>query len=460
MNAESSHRHTVRRLTGAEIDAVRPQEHAASDALAAAQARMRSTGQWTPLQFMGRRWPIGCVALEITQRCNLDCTACYLSENSESVRDLPLEEVFRRIELIQRHYGGGTAVQVTGGEPTLRKRSELVAIVQRIAESDMVPALFTNGIRAKRDLLEDLTEVGLVDIAFHVDVTQQRRGYASEAALNAVRADYIERARGLPLHVMFNTTVTNATLDQVPDITSFFVAHSDVVRLASFQLQADTGRGSLGERDVALTREAVQHRIERAAGTPISFDAARIGHHRCNRIGVVFVANGRAHDVFDDPELLAGVLEATANRRFDRRHKERVVAGFLAGLAVNPRLWLPTTWWLGRKLRQAWPDLLAARGRVHKLTFFIHNFMDATALEKDRIDACSFMAMTQSGPISMCMMNAKRDQFILAPLRLQGVDGVRLWDPRGGKGRRNRNVEIVYRGKVQRVADRPRAETG
>ena len=54
-----------------------------------------TSGQWSAGQFIGRRWPIGCVALEITQRCNLDCTACYLSEHSEAVKDVPIEEVFR-----------------------------------------------------------------------------------------------------------------------------------------------------------------------------------------------------------------------------------------------------------------------------------------------------------------------------------------------------------------------------
>ncbi|MSQ73312.1 MAG: DUF3047 domain-containing protein [Betaproteobacteria bacterium] len=81
---------------------------------------------------MGSRWPIGCVALEITQRCNLDCTLCYLSEHSEAVRDIPLEEIFRRIDLIFRHYGPNTDVQITGGDPTLRQREELLAIVQRV----------------------------------------------------------------------------------------------------------------------------------------------------------------------------------------------------------------------------------------------------------------------------------------------------------------------------------------
>ena len=75
--------------------AARPADH--RTALAAARQRMLATGQWSASQLMGRRWPIGCVALEITQRCNLDCTACYLSEHSEAIRDIPLEEIERRL---------------------------------------------------------------------------------------------------------------------------------------------------------------------------------------------------------------------------------------------------------------------------------------------------------------------------------------------------------------------------
>src|SRR6266568_97954 len=88
-------------LSAEEIDAAMPGSPAPDGrALAESRQRMIATGQWSPAQFMGRRWPIGCVALEITQRCNLDCTACYLSERSEQVKDLPLEEVFRRIDMI------------------------------------------------------------------------------------------------------------------------------------------------------------------------------------------------------------------------------------------------------------------------------------------------------------------------------------------------------------------------
>ena len=79
-------------------------------------------------------------------------------------------------------------------------------------------------------------------------------------------------------------------------------------------------------------------------------------------------------------------------------------------------------------LRFAWKakrKLIAARGRVHKLTFFTHHFMDACALDRERIDACVFMAITQDGPLSMCAYNARRDNYLLRPLAT--ADGA--WQP-------------------------------
>ena len=86
-----------------------------------ARAAMRATGQWHGAQAMGRRWAIGCIALEVTQRCNLDCGLCYLSESAEAVKDVPLAELYRRIDEIREIYGANTDVQVTGGEEPQRQ---------------------------------------------------------------------------------------------------------------------------------------------------------------------------------------------------------------------------------------------------------------------------------------------------------------------------------------------------
>ena len=70
-------------------------------ALQRSRRRVEAAGQWGDWQMIGRRMAIGCVALEITQRCNLDCSYCYLSESSQALKDIPIEEVYRRIDLIQ-----------------------------------------------------------------------------------------------------------------------------------------------------------------------------------------------------------------------------------------------------------------------------------------------------------------------------------------------------------------------
>jgi len=393
---------------------------------------MLETGQWSPAQFVGRRTAIGCVALEITQRCNLDCSACYLSEHSEAVKDLPLEEVFRRIDLIHRTYGSDVDIQVTGGDPTLRKVDELVATVRRIRELGMRPSLFTNGIRATRELLIKLIDAGLIDVAFHVDMTQRRPGYASEVELNGLRQVYIDRVRGLPLAVYFNTTIFDGNIDQIPEVVAFFARHSDVVRLVSFQPQADTGRGLANARSPSINTTTVIGRIEKGLGTQITFDAAHVGHERCNRYAMTFITNGRAYDGLDNKTVYNTILARTSSVRFDRQRPRRAIATFLWCLALKPDIVARGSWWFVRKLWQMRRDLIASRGRVNKLSFFIHNFMDACHLDPERIKACVFMAATAQGPVSMCLYNSRRDASILRPIRMQQMDGDRFWHPLTG----------------------------
>ncbi|MGH8656555.1 MAG: radical SAM protein [Gammaproteobacteria bacterium] len=309
----------------------------------ALRGRLLDIGFWTPAQIAGRRWSIGCVSLEITQRCNLDRTLCYLSENSEAVRDVPLDELFRRIEIIYAHYGENTDVQVSGGDPTLRAKEDLIQIVRRITDKGMRASLFTNGILASRTLLSDLCRAGLVDVAFHVDLTQQRKGYRSEADLNALLQKYIERARGLPLSVMFSTTVFAGNFHQLPALVRFFRSNADVVRLISFQLQADTGRGVLRECDVLITQESVIEQIHHGAGTRLRFDTLAVGHPRCNKYAMAFEINGQLYDFLDDPGFIVPLLDQTAEVQFDRRNRRAAVLSALRASAKAKGLW-----WRGR----------------------------------------------------------------------------------------------------------------
>lgn len=402
-------------------------------ALEHAQTRVKDAGVWHDRQILGRRYPIGCVALEVTQRCNLDCTLCYLSENSELVKDIPIEEVFRRIDLIKDHYGPGTDVQITGGDPTLRDADELVQIVKRVKMLGMNPTLMTNGLKATRPLLERLIEVGLKDVAFHVDLTQERKPYKTEIELNKVRRMYIDRVRGLPVHIIFNTTVFKGNFHEIPELIRFFREHSDIVQFASFQLQADTGRGELRKRDDVISMETVWDQIEKGAEVKLPFEAIQIGHGDCNRYSVSLTANGKMYPLLDSPDFVEEFMHASEGLVLDRTNKWNFAKNLGGWMIKNPKLAqkgilkvaLPKVFKMSK-------DLIASKGKMGKLTFFVHNFMDASQLECDRIDSCSFMVMTTQGPISMCMHNAKRDEFILQPFQVNKGSERKEWNPLTG----------------------------
>lgn len=385
-----------------------------------------------PTQSVGRRYAVACVAVEITQRCNLDCTLCYLSESSEKVKDVPLAVVLARLAKVRETYGDGVSVQITGGDPTLRKREELVAIVREAARLGLEPSLMTNGIKLTRDLAAELKGAGLYDVAIHVDLTQERKGYPTEESLNALRKEYVERVRGLGLHVIFNTTVFDGNFREIPALVRFFKESSDVVGMASFQIQADTGRGILHERSDAITLQGVRRAIAEAAGADLSWDSVRVGHPDCNSLAFTLVAGDRVIDLLTSKPLLASILEDLSDYRFARN--DAIHAGLeafklalarprLAGLLLGNAALL-----LAREARSLW----RARRSLKKLTFVIHNFMDARALVPERVSACTFMVATDGGFVSMCAHNAAREAFIRKPVRVETESGARLWDPLTG----------------------------
>ena len=402
-------------------------------------ARMQRTGQWGDGQAAGRRWTMGCVSLEITQRCNLDCSLCYLSDSAEAVRDIPLTELYRRIDEIALRYGPNTDVQISGGDPTLRDKDELSLIVRYVRACGLRASLFTNGILLHRAWLKRLASDGLNDVAFHVDMTQERKGYATEADMNSLRLKYIAMARGLPLSVIFNTTVFAGNMHEVPMLTDFFVQHNDVVRFASFQLGADTGRGTVPGRDVsdgvasasptAINQANLRTAIAQGAGIALNFDALEGGHRSCNRYAMLFSIGHQRFDALQESAFVARVMRDTADITLPRDQGLRSV--WTVALAILRKRHLASGFirHSARMLWQARSQWFSA-GRfvppIRKISFFIHNFMDACDLDPERIDACVFMAATAEGPMSMCAYNAERERILLKPIVLSTGE---TWQP-------------------------------
>ncbi|WP_420585775.1 radical SAM protein [Ruegeria sp.] len=396
-----------------------------TDRRAPLRGGLQSCGEYGAGQTAGRFYPIACVALEVTQRCNLDCTLCYLSDRAEMTYDPPLSVLFARIATIRSHYGTGVSVQLSGGDPTLRKVEDLEALCREIRRLGMRSCLMTNGIRASRAMLTRLAAAGLDDVAFHVDMTQERKGFDNEAELNTVRRAYIRRARGLGLRILFNTTVFGGNFDELPELARFLRDQSEVA-FVSFQMQADTGRGVLRNRPDAITQDSVARAIEAGYGTPLDFDAAAVGHSKCNRYASVVTAGGRAVSLLSNRPLVHRVMAALEEVDDNKDAHIRIRPKLRRMVRRHPVLALRALSHLALSVARLGPGLL--RGPVRRQAVFIHNFMAADALEEDRCASCVFMVATGNGPLSMCVHNAQRDQHLASADRVDSPMGTFWWN--------------------------------
>ena len=295
-------------------------------------------------------------------------------------------------------------------------------------------------------------------------MTQERQGYASEVELNALRLRYIDMARGLPISVLFNTTVFAGNLHEMAGLVNFFVQHNDVVRFASFQLGADTERGSVTGRDATLvTQASVCAAIEQGAGVPLNFDALHSGHRACNRYAMLVTIGAQRFDALADGEFVARVMRDTANTAFERDQGFRGAWALGKALLGKRHLWggfvrlaLGMVWqarrqWLVKRL----PGLRVPP--VRKISFFTHNFMDACDLDAERIDACVFMAATVDGPMAMCAYNDEPDNFLFKPIRLASGE---TWQPLALAPDANGEVKIPLKWLKGKARDAAMARRG
>ncbi len=307
----------------------------------------------------------------------------------------------------------------------MRSTDDLEALCREIRRLGLRSCLMTNGIRATRDILRRLAQAGLNDVAFHVDMTQERKGFSDEAGLNAVRLNYIARAQGLGVRILFNTTVFGGNFAELSDLARFF-RDQDQVAFVSFQMQADTGRGVLRARPDVITQDSVMRAIEVGYGSTLDFDVVQVGHSQCNRYASVLRRPGYAMSLLAKRKLVRIMIAALAGvdrssdghldiqdslRRLTIRHPILATRAALGFLHVYLRVAFFDRW--ARPTRQ---------------TVFLHNFMASDDLDAGRCASCVFMVATPNGPLSMCVHNAHRDAHLAAVDQIETTQGPRWWN--------------------------------
>lgn len=189
--------------------------------------------------------------VDVTNRCNLNCDFCFANARAcgfiyEPTMD-QIEEMFRLLR--SQKPVPPPAIQLSGGEPTMRK--DLPEIVRKAKEYGFSQVqIATNGISLAQDkeLVSDLKDAGVSTIYLHFDGVTRETNPLLEISKKA-----IENCREINVGIVLVPTMIGGKNDhEAGAIIRFAAENIDVIRGVNFQPVAFTGAAS--NDDIAKER--------------------------------------------------------------------------------------------------------------------------------------------------------------------------------------------------------------
>jgi hypothetical protein len=186
--------------------------------------------------------------IDVTNACNLRCPICFANAAAVGYLYQPsLEAVKSMLDNLRSNMPVPTyAVQLSGGEPTLR--DDLPEIIRYAGEIGIPHVeVNTNGVRLARDMgyLKELIKAGVSTFYLSFD------SLTKEAYVKMKGADLLElklkalqniREAGLQSVVLVPTVVKGINDNEIGALIEFGVKNSDIVRCVNFQPVSFAGR--------------------------------------------------------------------------------------------------------------------------------------------------------------------------------------------------------------------------
>jgi uncharacterized radical SAM superfamily Fe-S cluster-containing enzyme len=205
-----------------------------------------------------------CVLLDITGRCNLNCSFC-LANQCNGDKDPSFEEICSSLgEIIDK---GKSLVQLSGGEPTTRDDLPDIIRYARDAGTKYVQ-LNSNGVRlgTEPDYVEKLAQAGLSFVFMQFDGTDDRifRKLRNRPLLE-IKKQAIENCAKFNMGVtLVPTMVRDVNMDNIGEIIRFAISQSPKVRGLHFQPMSYLGRiPELPDDRDRITLDELVYEIER-----------------------------------------------------------------------------------------------------------------------------------------------------------------------------------------------------
>ena len=311
------------------------------------------------------------VELELTQRCNLRCPVCFMAadDNQENYStDLGLDDIARRLETILEQCGPQVSLQLTGGEPTVRKDlPEIVALCRQVGFSAI--EVNTNGVVISRDpqFLEQLVAAGITGIYMQFDgltdpIYQQIRG----ANLLQTKLLAIENCRAAGVQVVLAMAVIQGINEhQLGEMLDFALDNRDVIVGVAYQPAFGSGRFDVAGNQPLTMGNVIFKLAEQSHGIlePYDFWPTGCSHALCDATTYI------VRQPQGDQPLSRTVSVQDYLHHFDPSSPQGSVLPDIAA--------------------RIYPELDPG------LSILIMNYMDAMSMDLKRLKQCS---MTVSGP--------------------------------------------------------------
>jgi len=193
--------------------------------------------------------------IDITNRCNLTCPICFANAASAGyVYEPTKEEIVGMLENLRKNDPvPATALQFSGGEPTIRK--DLFELIKKAKEIGFRHVeINTNGIRLAQsvDYCKKLKESGVSTIYLQFDgLTADVYKFIRGIDLLEKKMQAIENCReaGIKSLVLVVTLVKGVNDNQLGDIIKFAAKNFDIIRCINVQPVSLCGRLPQEERE-------------------------------------------------------------------------------------------------------------------------------------------------------------------------------------------------------------------
>ena len=238
------------------------------------------------------------IEVEVTQRCNLRCPVCFMAADA-APPDPTIAQLESIFAAILDKTGGQKSIQLTGGEPTVRK--DLPAIVRAGRRTGFSAIeINTNGLEISRrpQFLHDLVDAGISGIYLQFDgltpdVYTQIRGV--NLLDDKLRA--IENCREAGVQVVLAMTIIqDINHDQIGKVLEFALENLDVIAGVALQPAFISGRFDVHSSHHLTMGDVVFMLAEQSDGLIQPYDMWPLGcsHPLCS-CGTQLVRDGNTY---------------------------------------------------------------------------------------------------------------------------------------------------------------------